>query len=119
MAPYERLRAWKASHQLVLLVYQATGTWPRHEIYGLTTQARRAAFSIASNIAEGAAKRGPREFRRFLDMAIGSTAELSYVLLVARDLGFLARGEWETIERNRDEAGKQLWRLYEAAARKG
>lgn len=119
MAPYERLRAWQASHELVLRVYEDTGSWPKQETYGLTAQARRAAVSIASNIAEGAAKRGPREFRRFLDIALGSTAELSYILKVARDLGFLAEHKWEAIERIRNEAGKQLWGLYDAARRKG
>jgi len=118
MEPYERLRAWKASHDVVLRTYKLTESWPNHETYGLIAQARRAAFSVASNIAEGSAKRGSREFCRFLDIAIGSTAELSYILRVALDLGFLPRHDWEEIETSRNEAGKQLWRLYEASKRK-
>ena len=118
MAPYERLRAWKHSHQVVLDVYRATAIWPRHELYGLTIQARRAAFSIAANIAEGAAKRGAREFRRFLDIAIGSSSELSYTLRVALDLGMLSRKDWEKLEAERNAAGKQLWRLYESVGNK-
>ena len=111
MAPYEKLRAWQASHQVVLQVYRATETWPKREIYGLSSQARRAAFSVAANIAEGVAKRGEREFRRFLDIAIGSSSELR----VARDLEFLSKSAWEDLEKGRDTAGKLLWRLYLAA----
>jgi four helix bundle protein len=78
MMPYERLAAWQKSHRLVLLVYRATSKWPKTELYGLVSQARRAAFSIPLNIAEGSAKRGSREFRRFLDIALGSFSELAY-----------------------------------------
>ena len=118
MAPYERLRAWKLSHQVVLDVYRATATWPKREIYGLSAQARSAAYSIAANIAEGVAKRGPREFRRFLDIAVGSSSELSYLLRVALDLEVLSREDWERLESARDAAGKQLWRLYQSMSKK-
>ena len=84
MLPYEKLTAWKISYELVLATYRATETFPRHELYGLVSQARRAAFS-APNIAEGSAK----EFRRFLDIALGSLAELAFILRLARDLGYL------------------------------
>ena len=114
MTPHERLRAWSAAHAVVLQVYRSTESWPKRETYGLVAQARRAAFSTAANIAEGAAKRGNREFRRFLDIAIGSTGELCYVLRVARDLEFFSESEWRALELQRDAAGKQLWRLYQA-----
>jgi four helix bundle protein len=97
---------------VVLSVYRTTEAWPNREQYGLTSQARRAAFSIAANIAEGVAKRGEREFRRFLDIAIGSSSELCYVLRVALDLGLLSESKWEELEKQRNAAGKLLWRLY-------
>src|SRR6266567_9367315 len=75
MKRYERLEAWQAAHHLVLLTYRFTKDFPREELYGLTSQARRAAFAVAANIVEGSAKKGPREFRRFLDIAVGSVAE--------------------------------------------
>jgi len=87
-------------------------------MYGLTAQARRAAFSIAANLAEGVAKRGQREFRRFLDIALGSTSELCYVLRLARDLTVLPGTDWERLENQRDHAGKLLWRLYESVRRR-
>src|SRR6266704_2236432 len=78
MMPYERFHAWRACDELVLAVYRITCACPRAELYGLTSQARRAAFSAAANIAEGSAKRGRAEFCRYLDIAIGSLSELSY-----------------------------------------
>ncbi len=71
MQPYERFQAWCVSHELALAVYAATNKLPRAELYGLTAQMRRAAFSVCSNIAEGSAKRGKREFRRYLDITWG------------------------------------------------
>ena len=94
MMPYEKIVAWRVSHELVLHVYTMTRTWPREERYGLVSQARRAALSIPSNMPEGSAKRTSREFRRFLDIAIGSLSELSYLLSVARDLEFCTHEEW-------------------------
>ena len=67
MAPYERFQAWQIAHQLALEIYRTTDHWPPQERYELTRQLRRAALSAPANIAEGAAKRGTREFRRFLD----------------------------------------------------
>jgi len=114
--PYERLRAWQAAHEVVLVVYATTANWPKHEIYGLVAQARRAAVSIASNIAEGVVKRGQREFRRYLNIALGSSSELSYLLRVAKDLGYLSGNRWEELEGARDAGGKLLWRLYQSVA---
>jgi four helix bundle protein len=112
--PYERFRAWQACDRLVLAVYRATAGFPRHELYGLTSQARRAAFSGAVNIVEGSAKRGPREFRRYLDISIGSLAELAYTLQLSRKLGFLSDEQWRELDRLRDNASRLTWALYEA-----
>jgi four helix bundle protein len=112
MMPFERLAAWQASHRLALEVYRATRSWPREEIYGLTSQARRAAVSIAANIAEGAAKRGRKEFGRFLDVALGSLSELTCLLRLSRDLGFMSLDEWQTVETLRCETGRLVWGLY-------
>jgi four helix bundle protein len=109
---HEQLKAWVACHELVLAIYRCTAAWPKIEQYSLTSQARRAAFSAAASIAEGSAKRGTREFRRFLDISVGSLAELSYILLVARDLGYLTTERWGEIEALRDHAGRLTWGLY-------
>jgi four helix bundle protein len=119
MMPYEKYEAWKASHLLALEVYQITEHWPRTELYGLTAQIRRAALSVPANIAEGAAKLGPREFRRYLDIALGSLSELSYLLLFGRDRLLLETVEWERLDALRNQAGKLLWGLYRWAKKEG
>ncbi len=117
VARYHRFEAWKKSHHLALEVYRITVSFPRHELYGITSQARRAALSVPTNIAEGSAKRGRREFGRYLDIALGSLSELSYLLLVARDLGLLSQEQWSAFDALHDETGKILWGLYEAVRR--
>ena len=117
MIAYERFDAWRAAHHLALELYRATDTWPRSERFGLTVQVRRAALSVPTNIAEGAAKRGAREFRRFLDIALGSLAELSYLLRFSRDYALLTEESWLTLEAHRDRAGRLTWGLYNAVSK--
>ena len=112
MLPYERFEAWKLAHKLALEIHRATDKWPASERYQLTSQIRRAALSIPTNIAEGAAKRGPREFRRYLDIARGSLSELSYLLRFSRDRGILDDETFSSLEELRDRAGKVTWGLY-------
>lgn len=119
MAPYERLDAWKLSYAFSLELYRASAAFPKHELYGLTSQLRRAALSVVFNIAEGSAKRGAREFRRYLDIALGSLAELTCELRLAKDLGFLSPEAWQDLERQRNHAGALVWKLYRAVQDKG
>jgi four helix bundle protein len=112
MMPHEKLLAWKLAHQLTLEIYTVSDQWPRNELYGLTAQTRRAVLAIPTNIAEGAAKRGAREFRRYLDISLGSASELSYLLLFARERGVLSSGDWEHLDSKRNRVGQLLWRLY-------
>jgi four helix bundle protein len=119
MMPYERFQAWRACDELVIAVYRVTGAFPRHELYGLSSQARRAAFSAAANIAEGSAKRGPAEFRRYLDISLGSLSELSYALRLSFKLGYLSESEWQALDAVRGSASRLTWRLYKAVSRKG
>jgi four helix bundle protein len=101
----------------VLETYRVTEGFPRRETYGLAAQARRAAFSAAANIAEGSAKRGSREFRRYLDIALGSLVELSYVIRLARDLDFISVEEGNRLLALREHAAIVTWRLYAAMRR--
>ena len=116
MLPYERFAAWKLCYQLALHVYKATARFPKSELYGLTSP-RRAAFSTVANIAEGSAKRGGGEFRRFLDITLGSLSELSVALRLARDLEYLTAEQCNELERLRNHAGVLTWRLYSAVAK--
>lgn len=80
---------WEKGHALTLAVYKATFGFPKAEVYGLTSQIRRASASIAANIAEGCGRGGKAELARFLQVAMGSASEVEYHLLLARDLGYL------------------------------
>jgi len=114
MPSYERLAAWKLSYEMALQVYNATDHFPREERYGLTSQLRRAAFSVAANIAEGCAKRGRKEFARYLDIAVGSVTEVEVGLRLARDRGYLDQDRWQKLETGRNHAGAVTWRLLRA-----
>ena len=116
MQPYERLMAWQHAHRLYLAVQAATKKWPRAERYELTSQVRRAAWSVPANIVEGAGRLGPREFRKGLDIARGSRSELTYGLHVARELGYLTDEDHAAIEPIRDEASRVLWALLKAVS---
>lgn len=88
MKPFQDYKVFQDSHALNLRVYEATGRFPKHELFGLVSQMRRSASSIPMNIAEGSVK-SEREFRQSLKVALGSAAELEYQFLMARDLGYL------------------------------
>jgi len=83
MKDFRELKVWEKAHQLTLEVYKATTIFPKDELYGLTSQIRRACASIPANIAEGCGRRGDAEFARFLGIAMGSASELDYHLLLA------------------------------------
>lgn len=89
MKDFRTLEAWKKSHQLTLSIYQATESLPKSELFGLTSQIRRAVASIPTNIAEGRGRDGEAELGRFLNIAKGSTSEVEYLLQLAHDLNYI------------------------------
>jgi len=117
MNSYERLDAWQAAHRFVLLVYRTTRGFPSEERFGLSSQLRRAAFAVAANIVEGSAKKGPREFRRFLDIAVGSVAEIRYALRLVKDLELITAEQFNDLESERDKVGRLTWGLYTSMRR--
>jgi four helix bundle protein len=86
---FRRLLVWEKSHRLTLDVYKFSGSFPRSELYGLTSQIRRASVSISANIVEGCGRSSQTDFARFLHIAMGSASELQYHLLLAHELDFL------------------------------
>lgn len=90
---HKDLNVWQLSMELVTDIYRLTGTFPKEEIYGLTNQMRRAAVSVPSNIAEGAARNSKKEFIQFLHIALGSSAELETQLIIASNLEFVQEVE--------------------------
>lgn len=111
MKDFRDLAVWQKSHQLTLASYKATSKFPREEMYGLTSQIRRCSASVPANIAEGCGRRGNAEFHRFLQMASGSASELDYHLLLARDLTYLAAGEYDRLHRALGEVRRMLTSL--------
>jgi len=91
MQSFRTLRVWEKSHRLTLDIYASSKAFPRDEMYGLTSQMRRASASVGMNIAEGCCRKGNIEMGRFLQMAMGSASELEYQLLLAHDPRILAQ----------------------------
>jgi four helix bundle protein len=98
MEDFKDLKVWTKAHQLTLAVYRHTRTFPKEEMYGLTSQLRRSTASIGANIAEGCGRRSDAEMRRFLQIARGSANEVEYHLLLAKDLQFLAVEDFKELE---------------------
>ena len=113
-APYKRFRCWQACDALAVHVFRTTRSWPPEERYGLAAQARSAAFSATANIAEGSARKGTREFRRFLNISLGSLSELEYTLDLAARLGFIGSEEHEELRQVHASASRLTWALYRA-----
>ncbi len=108
MKDFRKLDVWGKAHQLTLAVYKTTATFPKEELYGLTSQIRRASVSIPANIAEGCGRGSDAELARFFQIAMGSASELEYHLLLARDLDFLKAGDYEQLENNVTEVKRML-----------
>lgn len=108
MKNFRDLVVWEKAHRLTLVSYKATATFPREETYGLTSQIRRCAASIAANIAEGCGRRGNGEFGRFLTIAAGSASELEYHYLLAHDLQFLKTSDYNELVKSVVEIKRML-----------
>ncbi|MFC2124062.1 four helix bundle protein [Bacteroidota bacterium] len=105
---FKQLKTWRAAHNLVLSIYSNTKSFPKEEKFGLISQIRRAAVSIPANIAEGRSRYGIKEFLRFLYISRGSLEEVKYLLILSKDLGFLANDSYSQLEDQTDETGRLL-----------
>lgn len=110
---FKDLKVWVKAHHMALRVYDLTRGFPREELYGLTSQIRRAACSVAANIAEGCGRRSEGDMNRFLRIARGSAVELEYHLLLSRDLGFVREAEFQNLESEADEIQRMLTALIQ------
>ena len=108
MQDFRKLKVWQKSHRLALRVYAITANLPKTETFGVTSQARRAAVSIAANIAEGSARSGDKEFAKFLYISLGSASELEYFFILISDLGLLKRPDAAKIETDAAEIKRML-----------
>ncbi len=118
MRDYRKLRAFELADELVLSVYYATRSFPREEMFGLTSQLRRAAVSIPSNIVEGSARDSLADYLRFLNIAFSSAQEVGYQISLASKLGYLGKKDQEKLEPKTHELAKVLNGLISALKQK-
>jgi len=117
MRDHRKIRAFEVADALVLAIYKATPRFPREEQFGLTSQIRRAAVSIVSNIVEGCARSTEADYLRFLDMAFGSARELGYQISLAHRLGYLASQACESLNGSCNELSGLLGALIRSFRR--
>lgn len=113
MKDFRDLTVWQKAHQLTLAVYRHTASFPRDELYGLTTQLRRSSASIAANLAEGCGRNGDAELARFCSIAMGSASELDYHLLLARDLQLINAEDYTDLAQRTSEVKRMLTGLLQ------
>lgn len=108
MKDFRQLKVWEKSHQLALAIYKASKEFPKQELYGRTSQIRRASISVPTNIAEGCGRNTDADFARFLQMAMGSASETEYQLILAHDLQFLPKDSYEKLHNDVEEVKRML-----------
>ena len=108
MRNFKDLQVWQKSHQFTLEIYECSQTFPKAELYGLTSQIRRAASSIPTNLAEGSGRYSDKEFVRFCDIASGSASEVHYQLMLPSDLNYLTQQQFTGLEHNLIEIKRML-----------
>ncbi len=111
---YEKLNVWKKADELALQVYLVTKNFPKEELYGLTSQLRRASISIPTNIVEGCGRQGKKETRQFINIALGSLAETEYLIKFCKRINFITDAEYNKLMCLRDEVGALLWGFYKS-----
>jgi four helix bundle protein len=111
---WKNLEVWKKADELAFEVYGATKTFPKDEIYGLTSQIRRSALSIPTNIVEGYSRKSDKELARFVSISLGSLAEIKYLLYFSGRLGYFKKDELDRLTAGYNILGKSLFKFYEA-----
>jgi four helix bundle protein len=114
MRNYRNIKAFQLADDLAFEVYKVTRDFPKEELYGLTSQLRRAGVSVAANIAEGASRKHKKDYMHFLYIARASLAEVEYLLHLSKRLHYLAEESYLIIEEKREETAKTLFGLINA-----
>lgn len=115
---YKELKVWQRSYQLCLEIYKITKRFPNEEKYGLTSQIRRAAVSVPSNIAKGYGRKTTPEYIRFLYIAYGSNCEMETQILLSKDLGYIKTGKLEILKEKVGEVERMLKALIKSLEKK-
>jgi len=115
---WQNLDIWKEADDLAYRVYCTTSRFPKEEIYGITSQLRRAALSVPTNIVEGYSRRGDKELSRFVNIALGSLGETKYLIMFSCKLGYLNYSEHQQLWEVAGDLGRKLWKFYERVRQK-
>jgi four helix bundle protein len=118
MRPHQRLDLWTRSVDFVVEIYRLTEKFPKEEKFGLTSQLRRAAVSVAANVAEGAGKTSRKDFMRYLSNSQGSTSEIETELLIALRLNYLDEADFKILSKDLDDVGRMITGLSRSLQRR-
>ena len=111
---WKKLEVWQLADDLAFNIYQVSRNFPKEEMYGITSQVRRAALSIPTNIIEGYSRKGNKELSHFINISLGSLAETKYLIYFSHRLGYLSDNEYNKTKQGYEKLGKKLWRFYES-----
>jgi four helix bundle protein len=111
MKDFRTLNVWQKSHKLAIMVYQLTRNFPKEELYGITSQLRRAVISIPTNIAEGCGRGSDKDFAKFAQIAIGSASESEYLILLSNELGYIDKDNFDDLTEKICEIKRMLTSL--------
>lgn len=114
---WKNLEIWQLSDDLAFKVYKATKTFPKDELYGITSQVRRSGLSVPTNIVEGYSRKGDKELARFISISLGSLAETKYLLYFSNRLEYLDEKIYRELKEGYNILGKKLWRFYETVGK--
>lgn len=111
MRDFKKYDIWQLSHSFTLEIYKITSDFPNEEIYGLTSQIRRASASIPTNISEGCGRNSDKEFNQFLNIALGSANETEYLLILSKDLNYITSEIFESLEKDINQIKSKIYKL--------
>lgn len=114
MRDFKKYDVWQLSHSFTLRLYKITSIYPKEELYGLTSQIRRASSSIPTNISEGCGRNSDKEFNQFLNIALGSANETEYLLLLSKDLNYISTELHEPLEKEINMIKSKIYNLKKA-----
>lgn len=111
MRDFKKYDIWQLSHSLTLKLYKITSDFPKEELYGLSSQIRRVAASIPTNISEGCGRNSDKEFNQFLNIALGSANETEYLLILSKDLNYINNEIFENLEKEINTIKSKIYKL--------
>ena len=111
MRDFKKYDIWQLSHAFTLKIYSNTSLFPKDELYGITSQIRRASSSIPTNISEGCGRKSDKEFNQFLNIALGSASETEYLIILSRDLNYIDTETFEILEKEINTIKSKIYKL--------